>query len=93
MTEEMDYDYNRALYIVNLQKGVFPWRAAYYYYTLHIDRIDIMSFAEFKETIQLESLSSENSEEHISEPIYRALDNYYSPVFLMNKDNKLIKIT
>ena len=92
MIEADEYDLYRALYIDNLTKGVFPWKAAYYYYCLHIDRIDIMSFAEFKESIQLESMAAEDNSD-ISEPIYQALDNYYNPVMVINKDNKLIKVT
>tara|TARA_R110000772_G_scaffold94399_2_gene192262 strand:- start:223 stop:501 length:279 start_codon:yes stop_codon:yes gene_type:complete len=91
MDEGNEFEFHRALYISNLTKGVFPWKAAYYYYCLHIDRIDIMSLAAFKESIQLESLQAEDKED-ISGPIYIALDKYYSPVMLMSKDNKLLKV-
>lgn len=91
MDEGDEYDFHRALYISNLTKGVFPWKAAYYYYCLHIDRIDIMSFHAFKETIQLESLQADVKDD-VSGPIYIALDQYYTPVMLMSKDNKLLKV-
>ncbi len=92
MTNEIEFQLHRAMYIENLIKGVFPWKAAYFYYCEKIDRINVMSFAEFKESIQLESLSSTDQMVEISEPIYAALDAFYTPTLVYTKNNELIKI-
>jgi len=90
-----DFDYYRSLYIKALNTKVFPWEAAYYYYTVHIDRIDIMSFDEFKDSVIEESQgrNEQDSLLEISLPIYEAMDRFYSPVYLMTKEEELIKIT
>lgn len=90
--EEEGYDYFRKMYIENLKQQVFPWRPAYYYYCEHIDRIDIMSFTEFKQEINMQSLQAKDNFNEISLPIYQQLDLYYNPIIVMDKQNNPIKI-
>ena len=87
-----DYDTYRTLYIKHLNEATFPWRPAYYYYCETTDDIDMMSFAKFKEHVQLESLSAKDKLKDVSEPIYDALDKYFNPVLLMTKDSELIRV-
>jgi len=88
MDEEEEFEYYRDLYVKALNEKIFPWKSAYYYYETNIHAVDIMSFEEFRETVQLESLSSDD----ISGSIYAALDTYYVPTMLLAPDNKLLKM-
>lgn len=93
--DSLGYDYYRQSYLVALANKVFPWEAAYYYYLQHIDRIDIMGFDEFKNTLIKENTFYDSPDEAyaaITKPIYESLDNYYSPVELLTADNKLIAL-
>lgn len=95
MEVEQDFEYYRDAYIVALLNGTFPWESAYFYYTEHIDRIDIMSFREFQEDIsdksEVASIAGKDPITEISLPIYDALEKYYEPNYI-EKDNKIVKI-
>lgn len=87
MSNDGEYNIYRDIYIRNLNQGIFPWKPAYYYYQLH-SADEVMSFAKFKEQIQLESmgLSDEDKFSKVSAPIYEQLDKYYNPVAVLSED-------
>ena len=94
--KDNEFDDYRTLYINNLITGTFPYEAAYYYYTMHINRIDIMSLYEFKENLHKESAKYPDLDERfekVSKPIYDYLDKYYEPNYVYNNDDAIIAIS
>lgn len=94
MKKGLEYDIHREQYLDALRQGVFPWKPAYYYYSLNAPEGEKpQSFISFKESLSLDSMSAgDNKFEKVSLPIYETLDIYYSPVTLMTSDNKFIKL-
>jgi hypothetical protein len=75
----------RNKYLKHLSSGTFPWECAYYYYTCNINRIDIMSFREFKD--DLTEISKLNHKP-IRDRIYDVLDSYFNVQFLISKTGR-----
>lgn len=90
-----DFEHHRNLYLACLLQKKFPWTPAYYYYMQNIDRIDVMSFADFQDDLLTISSMQGNIEEefeNVSSHIYQALDQYYMVQQLLTKDNQPIKL-
>lgn len=88
--KDEEFDIFRQIYIHNLNNKIFPWEPAYYYYTMHIGRIDIMVFQDFKDNLIAQNSMYATDEErwiNMSEPMYKELDKYYEPIAEFSEDN------
>lgn len=89
--KDEEFETFRQIYINNLNNKEFPWEPSYYYYTMHIGRIDIMSFQDFKDNLLAKNSTYATDEErwkYMSEPMYEELDKYYEPKVEFSKDNE-----
>lgn len=94
-TKDEEYNYYRELYISDMHRNRFPFEAAYYYYSQNINRIDMLTFEDFKDSLLSVSHACGGHMESfqtVSKPIYTVLDTYYNVTELLSQDNKLIML-
>ena len=93
--KDEEFDKYRKSYLDSISNSIFPWEAAYYYYTQNVNRIDIMGIHEFQESILEECAKCESAEaayQIVTLPMYDILDRYYDIQVLVSEDNKAIKL-
>lgn len=95
MSEEEEFNFYRKKYLDHLNRRTFPWDVAYHYYLKTTDRIDVFGFEQFQEDILYKNSLCESEEEawtKYSYPIYKNLDEYFTPAELINKEGEVLMI-